>query len=78
MSTNYRRDFETVEEYHRRLDAEAADRASFEPDLGKVLDQPKTPLVIVKPGNFYARLAFKNGNEDEYINRMRARYGGEW
>ena len=77
---NFRRDFETVEEYHKRLDAEAAERAAFEPDLGKVLEQPAPPKppVIVKPGNYYARLAYEQGNEDEYSNRMKARYGGEW
>ena len=77
---NFRRDFETVDEYHKRLDAEAAERATFEPDLGKVLEQPAPPKppVIVKPGNYYARLAYEQGNEDEYSNRMRARYGGEW
>jgi len=77
---NFRRDFETVEEYHKRLDAEAAQRATFEPDLGKVLEQPAPPKppVIVKPGNYYARLAYEQGNEDEYSNRMKARYGGEW
>lgn len=77
---HFRRDFETVEEYHKRLDAEAAQRATFEPDIGEVLEQPepqKTP-VIVKPGNYYARLAYEQGNEDEYSNRMKARYGGEW
>jgi hypothetical protein len=80
MADNFRRDFETVEEYHARLDREAAERATFEPDLGKVLEQtPKPkPEVIVKPGNYYARLALKDGNEDEYSNRMKARYGGEW
>lgn len=54
--------------------------ATFEPDLGKVLEQPAPPKppVIVKPGNYYARLAYEQGNEDEYSNRMKARYGGEW
>ena len=77
---NFRRDFESVEEYHKRLDAEAAERATFEPDMGKVLEQPAQPKppVIVKPGNYYARLAYEQGNEDEYSNRMKARYGGEW
>ena len=57
----------------------AAERATMEPDLGKVLDAtPKAPPVVAKPGNYYARLALKNGNEDEYINAMKARYGGEW
>lgn len=57
----------------------AADRAGFETDIGKVLEQqPKKPPVIVRPGNYYARQAMKDGNEDEYIDRMKARYGGEW
>ena len=32
----------------------------------------------IKPGNYYARLAYEAGCEDEYSNRMKARYGGEW
>ena len=66
------------------IDAEIRDErlhgATFEPDLGKVLEQPAPPKppVIVKPGNYYARLAYEQGNEDEYSNRMKARYGGEW
>ena len=47
MAEHFRRDFEAVEEYHRRLDAEAAGRAAFEPDLGKVLDQePLSPWIV--------------------------------
>jgi hypothetical protein len=30
----------------------------------------------VRPG--YGQAAFKAGCEDEYIDRMRARYGDEW
>jgi len=32
----------------------------------------------VRPGSVAARAAFKAGREDEYIDRMKARYGGEW
>lgn len=47
MAEHFRRDFETVEEYHARLDADAADRATFEPDIGKVLDQgPISPWIV--------------------------------
>lgn len=47
MAEHFRRDFETVEEYHARLAAEAAERATFEPDLGKVLDQePPSPWIV--------------------------------
>jgi hypothetical protein len=34
--------------------------------------------VVAKPGSYYAKLALKHGNEDEYSNTMKARYGGEW
>lgn len=44
---NFRRDFESVDEYHKRLDAEAAERATFEPDIGKVLEEdPPLPFVV--------------------------------
>lgn len=44
---NFRRDFETAEEYHARLDREAAERATFEPDIGKVLEEePPLPFVV--------------------------------
>jgi len=32
----------------------------------------------IRPGSVPARAAFKAGLEDEYIDRMKARYGGEW
>jgi hypothetical protein len=32
----------------------------------------------VRPGSDAARAAFKAGREEEYIDRMKARYGGEW
>ena len=32
----------------------------------------------VRPGNAAATAAFKAGREDEYIDRMRNRYGGDW
>jgi hypothetical protein len=34
--------------------------------------------IVVKPGNQHAQAAFKAGREDEYIDRMKSRYGGEW
>jgi hypothetical protein len=121
MDARYRIDFETVEDYRRRLEAEFRDRATFEPDLAKVLDEPErrpaADLVSdtsetvgdrivrvrvyangtritsnypteevetptggdwIKPGNRAAAAAFKAGREDEYIDRMRNRYGGQW
>lgn len=120
MKDTYRRDFESIEEFRERVAREAAGRATFEPDIAKVLDEPTpaTPSDLVsdeikeldgfryrvrvyangtkittsmmnagpppaggdflRPGNAAANAAFKAGREDEYIDRMRFRYGGEW
>lgn len=32
----------------------------------------------IRPGSEAAQAAFKAGREDEYIDRMKARYGGNW
>jgi hypothetical protein len=73
------RDFETVDEARRRLAREdQAEPLMVETDMAKVLEEPvRTPLVV-KPGNQHAQAAFKAGREDEYIDRMRSRYGGEY
>jgi hypothetical protein len=34
--------------------------------------------IVIKPGNQHAQAAFKEGREDEYIDRMKSRYGGEF
>jgi hypothetical protein len=34
--------------------------------------------LTIKPGSQHAQAAFKEGREDEYIDRMRGRFGGEW
>jgi hypothetical protein len=34
--------------------------------------------IVIKPGSQHAQAAFKAGREDEYIDRMQGRYGGEW
>jgi hypothetical protein len=34
--------------------------------------------IVIAPGNQHAQAAFKAGREDEYIDRMRGRFGGEW
>lgn len=34
--------------------------------------------VPVKPGSHNAAAAYRAGCEDEWIDRMAARYGGEW
>ena len=60
----------------------AAERATMETDLGKVLEPktpPKTePQIVIKPGNHHALRAWEAGMDDEYSNAMKARYGGEW
>ena len=78
MST-FRRDFETVEEARKRLASEdQAEPLMVETDLGKVLEEPARPPLVIKPGNQHARAAFRAGREDEYSDRMKSRYGGEW
>jgi hypothetical protein len=34
--------------------------------------------IVIALGNQHAQAAFKEGREDEYIDRMKSRYGGEW
>jgi hypothetical protein len=47
MSTNYRRDFETDAEYLARIEREAQSRATYETDIGKVLDDgPSSPWIV--------------------------------
>jgi hypothetical protein len=79
MST-FRRDFETVEEARARLASEdQAEPLMVETDIGKVLDEaPPRPPLTVKPGHIHARAAYRAGREDEYSDRMRSKYGGEW
>jgi len=55
MSKNYRRDFETDAEYLARLEREAQSRATFEPDIGKVLEDGLPPPLIVDVGIYTSR-----------------------
>lgn len=75
MST-FRRDFETVEEARQRLAREdQAEPLMVETDIGSVLDESPRP---VGPGQANVKRAFRGGYEEERIDRMRSRYGGEW
>lgn len=56
---------------------EARERATFTTDIASVLDEKPVDIVI-KPGSQHARASFAVGREDEYSNRMRQRFGGEW
>lgn len=63
--------------YLEDIDAEIREeRATFTTDIGSVLE-PESDIVV-KPGSQHASAAFKVGREDEYSNRMKQRYGGEW
>ena len=74
----FARDFETVEEAAARLVREdQAEPLTVETDLGKVLEEPAKPPLVIKPGKQHAAAAFRAGREDEYSDRMRSRYGGE-
>lgn len=57
---------------------EEEDRLSWVPlEPCRIPPECKTDIVIA-PGNQHAQAAFKAGREDEYIDRMKGRYGGEW
>ena len=78
MST-FRKDFETVEEMRARLAREdQAEPLTVETDMATVLDDPMVPPLVIKPGRMNASRAYKRGRENEYSDRMRAKYGGEW
>ena len=36
------------------------------------------PEISARPGSQHAAAAYKAGREDEYIDAMNSRYGGEW
>lgn len=36
------------------------------------------PVISARPGSHYAAAAYKAGREDDYIDAMNSRYGGEW
>jgi len=46
--------------------------------MGKVLDEPIRAPLVIKPGRMNASSAFRRGREDEFSDRMRSKYGGEW
>lgn len=57
---------------------EARERATFTTDIGSVLEPHQQADIVIKPGSQHARAAFAAGREDEYSNRMKQKYGGEW
>jgi hypothetical protein len=73
----FRRDFETVEEAKARL-AREDEPLMVETDIATVLDDPMVPPLVIKPGRMNASRAYRRGREDEYSDRMRSKYGGEW
>jgi hypothetical protein len=34
--------------------------------------------IVIKPGSQHAQVATKEGREDEYIDAMQGRYGGDY
>ena len=58
---------------------EKAKKATCTTDIGAAIESKKElPPLVIKPGSQHANAAYKAGREDEYSNRMKARYGGEW
>jgi hypothetical protein len=57
---------------------EEDDRLSLVPlEPCRIPPECRTPIVA-KPGSQNAAAAHKAGCEDEYIDAMQGRYGGEW
>lgn len=57
---------------------EEEDRLSLVPlEPCRIPPECRTPIVI-KPGNQHAQAAYKAGREDDYIDAMKSRYGGEF
>jgi hypothetical protein len=57
---------------------EEADRLSWVP-LEPCRIPPECRIdLTVKPGSQHAQAAFKEGREDQYIDAMQGRYGGDW
>jgi len=63
-----------LDEIDAEIREERAAKATFTTDLGKVLE----PDIVIKPGSHHAAAAAAVGREDEYSNRMRQKFGGEW
>jgi hypothetical protein len=58
---------------HRR------DESAPTPDVDATNEEQGRPCPApVKPGYRAADAAYRSGCEDEHIDRMNARYGGEW
>jgi hypothetical protein len=57
---------------------EEADRLSLVPlEPCRIPPECRADIVIA-PGNQHAQAAFKAGREDDYIDAMKSRFGGEW
>jgi hypothetical protein len=57
---------------------EEQDRLSWVPLEPCRIPPECTTDIVIKPGSQHASAAFKEGAEDEYIDRMRSKFGGEW
>jgi len=69
-----------IREHNQLLaeEQEEADRLSLVPvEPCRVPPECRTPIVI-KPGSHHAAAAYAAGREDEHIDSMNGRYGGEW
>jgi len=63
-----------------------AELAAYRRSLANDLETPEPtpeaatadPEITARPGSHYAAAARKVGMEDEYIDRMRSKYGGEY
>jgi|688.fasta_scaffold1612419_2 hypothetical protein len=63
-----------LDEIDAEIREERAAKAMLTADIGKAIE----PDIVIKPGSHHAAAAASVGREDEYSNRMRQKYGGEW
>lgn len=70
MSDGYKED----REWRERCDRQA-EMSAYRDDRDAAEAPPR---MIAKPGSQWAQAAYKAGREDEYIDVMKSRYGGEW
>jgi hypothetical protein len=62
----------------KRLEDERARLDAVQPDVIQEVAEARPCPVPVRPGSHNAQAAYKAGCEDEWIDRMSAKYGGEW
>jgi hypothetical protein len=76
---DYPRDFETVDEARQRLAREDQEEpVLFETDISRVLDRAASNVPPAIPQNHRLMHRLSTEQQDEWSDRMKRRFGGEW